>query len=100
MPAARTPVSVPLQVSDGISSCTPRLPVELDHFASHFSFSPHLSSLPLPHYPSNVTIEANTGEYFLGLFDLINDPYETTNIYGSDDAEILAVKVSCFLCSL
>lgn len=40
---------------------------------------------------------ANTGVYSFMLFDLVNDPYETTNLYDTNDDDIAAAKVFCII---
>jgi len=37
---------------------------------------------------------AMTGDFQYALFDLINDPYETTDLYGSEEQEHLLAKVA------
>ena len=40
--------------------------------------------------------DAIDGDYFFALYDLLNDPYETTNIYDSTSLSVIAAKQSLY----
>jgi arylsulfatase A-like enzyme len=40
-------------------------------------------------------VDAYDGAYQMELFDLDSDPYETKNLYYSEDDDIIAIRVSC-----